>query len=107
MNQEIEEPILIGNLEDIDKNSVENFEHEELDYAIYHLDSGFFATQGLCTCEENALLSEGTIENEEIECSNCRETFSIVSGDSISNPEAESIKVYDIVIEKNKLFLNL
>ena len=41
MNQEIE-LIHIGEVEDIDKESVENFEHEEIDYAIYHLESGFF-----------------------------------------------------------------
>ena len=29
------EPILIGNVEDIDKDCVENFEHEEIDYAIF------------------------------------------------------------------------
>ena len=36
MIEEIE-LILIGELEDIDKDSVENFEHEEINYAIYHL----------------------------------------------------------------------
>ena len=40
MNEEIE-PIHIGEKEDIDINSVENFEHEEIDYAIFHLESGF------------------------------------------------------------------
>ena len=67
MIEEIE-PILIGELEDIEKDSVENFEHEEIDYAIYHLKIGFFATQGHCDCEEQAFFSEGTIEGEELEC---------------------------------------
>ena len=53
MIEEIE-PILIGELEDIEKESVENFEHEEIDYAIFHLESGFYATQGHCNCEEQA-----------------------------------------------------
>ena len=47
MNKEVE-PIPIGEVEDIDKGSVENFEHEEIDYAIFRLESGFFATQGQC-----------------------------------------------------------
>ena len=66
MNEE-NEPILIGESGDLDKDSVENFEHDEMNYAIYNLESGFFATQGHCYCEEQALLSEGTIEGEEIE----------------------------------------
>ena len=47
MNKEVE-PIHIGEVEDIDKGGGENFEHEEIDYAIFHLESGFFAIQGHC-----------------------------------------------------------
>ena len=101
------EPILIGEQEDIDKDCVENFEHEEIDYAIYHLESGFFATQGHCNCEEQALLSDGTIEGEELECASCGKTFSIVSGDPISDIEAGSLKIYDVTEENGKLYLNL
>ena len=99
--------ILIGELGDIDKDSVKNFEHEEIDYAIYHLESGFFATQGHCYCEEQALLSEGTIEGEDLECASCGKTFSIVSGDPISDLEAEPLKIYDVTEEDSKLYLNL
>ena len=106
MFEEIE-PILIGELEDIDKDSVENFEHQEIDYAIYHLESGIFATQGLCNCEEQAFLSEGSIEGEELECASCGETYSIVSGDPISDLEAEPLKIYDVTEEDSKLYLNL
>ena len=101
------EPILIGDLEDVDKDSVENFEHEEIDYAIYHLENGFFATQGHCNCEEQAFLSEGTIEGEELECASCGKTFSIVSGDSVSDLEADPLKIYDVTEEDGKLYLYL
>ena len=106
MNEEIE-PIHIGEKEDIDINSVENFEHEEIDYAIFRLKSGFYATQGHCNCEEQAYLSEGNIDNEELECASCGKIFSIVSGDSISDPESDSLEVYDVTQEDGKLFLNL
>ena len=101
------EPILIGELEDIDKNSVENFEHEEIDYAIYHLENDFFATQGHCNCEEQAFLNEGAIKGEELECASCGKTFSIVSGDPISDPEPGPLKIYDVTEEDGKLYLNL
>ena len=101
------EHILIGAIKDIDKDSVENFEHEEIDYAIYHLESGFFATQGHCNCEEQAFLSEGTVEGEELECASCGKTFSIVSGDPISDLEASPLKIYDVTEEDGKLYLNL
>ena len=101
------EPILIGNLEDIDKNSVENFEYEEIDYAIYRLKSGFFATQGHCDCEEQAFFSEGTIEGEELECASCSKIFNITSGEPVGNLEALPIKIYDVTEEDGKLYLNL
>lgn len=101
------EPILIGNVEDIDKDCVENFEHEEIDYAIYHLESGYFATQGHCNCEEQAFLSEGTIEDEELECASCGKTFSIVSGDPISDLDADPLKIYEVNEEDSKLYLNI
>ena len=106
MIEEIE-PILVGELIDIDKDSVENFEYEEIDYAIYHLESGIFATQGHCNCEQQAFFSEGTIEGEEIECASCGKIFSIVSGDPISDLEEGPLKIYDVTEEDGKLYLNL
>ena len=106
MNEE-NEPIHIGQIEDIDKDSVENFEHEEIDYAIYHLESGIFSTEGHCNCEEKAFLNEGTIKGEEVECASCGKTFSIVSGDPVSDPEAQPLKIYEITVEDGNLYLNL
>ena len=60
MNDELD-PIHIGETEDIEEGSVENFEHEEVDYAIFHLENGFFATQGHCVCEDQAFFSEGPL----------------------------------------------
>ena len=105
MNQEID-PIYIGEIEDIDMGSVENFEHEEIDYAIFHLESGFFATQGHCNCDDQPFLSEGNVEGEEVECASCSNIYSIVSGDPISNDEILPLKIYDIV-EEEGIFLNL
>jgi len=106
MNKEVE-PIHIGEVEDIDKGSVENFEHEEIDYAIFHLESGFFAIQGHCNCEDQAFLSEVSIEGEELECASCGNTYSIVSGDSISDDELLSLKIYDVSEEDGSIYLNL
>jgi len=106
MNTEIE-PIHIGEVEDIDLGSVENFEHEEIDYAIFHLESGFFATQGRCNCEEQAFISEATIEAEELECASCGNIYNIVSGDPINDPELDPLKIYDVSEEDKNIYLNI
>tara|TARA_B100000965_G_C19033552_1_gene516367 strand:- start:196 stop:516 length:321 start_codon:yes stop_codon:yes gene_type:complete len=106
MNIDIE-PVHIGEQNDIDVGSVENFEHEEIDYAIFRLESGFFATQGHCFCEDQAFLSESNVEGEELECASCGNTFSIVSGDPISDLEMPSLKIFDIYEEDGEIYLNL
>ncbi len=106
MNIEIE-PVHVGQEDDIDVGSVENFEHEEIDYAIFRLESGFFATQGHCNCEDQVFLSEANVEGEELECAGCGNTFSIVSGDPISDPELLALKTFDIYEEDGNIYLNL
>ena len=106
MKNEIE-AIHIGEVEDIDLGSVENFEHEDSDYAIFHIESGFFATQGHCNCEEQAYLSESTIEDEELECASCGNIYSIVSGDPINDPELNALKIYDVSEEEGRIYIHL
>ncbi len=106
MNNDVE-PILIGNVDDLEVGSVENFEYEDVNYAIFRLESGFFATQGNCNCDESASLSESNIEGEELECASCNNTYSIVSGDSTSNLDLPGLKIYDITEEDNQIFLNI
>ena len=106
MNTEID-PVHIGEEDDIDVGSVENFEHEEIDYAIFRLESGFFATQGHCNCEDQTFLSESSIEGEELECPSCENTYSIVSGDSINDTELAPLKIYDISEEDGEIYLNI
>ena len=72
-----------------------------------NLESGFLATQGHCNCEEQAFLNEATIEGEELECASCGRTFSIVSGDSISDTDADPLKTYDVTEEDGKIYLNI
>ncbi len=106
MNDEIE-PILVGEVDDIEIGSVENFEYDDANFAIFRLDSGFFSTQGNCNCEERAPLSEAEIEVEELECVSCGNTYSIVSGDCINQPELDGLKIYDISEEDGSIYLNL
>ena len=101
MNNE-SEPVLVGEVDDIEVGTVEDFEHEDINFAIYRLDTGFFCTQGNCNCEERAPLSEAEIDGEELECVSCGETYSIVSGDCISQPELDGLKIYYISEEENK-----
>tara|TARA_B100000886_G_scaffold164270_1_gene112021 strand:+ start:5333 stop:5653 length:321 start_codon:yes stop_codon:yes gene_type:complete len=106
MNDDFE-PLLIGEVEDIEIGTVENFEHDEINYAIFRIEAGFFATQGNCTCADRSLLSESSIEGEELECPSCGNTFSIVSGDPTSDLDQIPLKIFDIIEDKGSLYLNI
>ncbi len=106
MNEEIE-PILIGEVDDIEVGSVENFEFDDTNFAIYRLESGFFATQGNCSCAERPLLSEADVDGEELECPSCGNTFSIVSGDPISDLDQTPLRIFDVTEEDGRLYLNI
>ena len=106
MNTEVD-PVHSGQEDDIDVGSVENFEHEEIDYAIFRLESGFFALQGHCYCEDQTFISESSVEGEELECASCGNTFSIVSGDPISDLDLLPLRTFDIYEENGEIFLNL
>ena len=47
------------------------------------------------------------MEGEELECPSCGNTFSIVSGDPISDLDQNPLKIYDVTEEDGKLYLNI
>ena len=55
MNTEIE-PVHIGQEDDIEIGSVENFEHEEIDYAIFRLETGFLQLKVIALVQTRLLL---------------------------------------------------
>jgi len=42
-----------------------------------------------------------------LECASCGNSYSIVSGDSISDPAIPALKVYDVSVEEGGIYLNL
>mgnify|MGYP001159457461 FL=1 len=106
MNNEID-PILIGEVDDIEVGTVEDFEYEDSHFAIFRLETGFFSTQGNCNCDDRAPLSESEIEGEELECVSCGNSYSIVSGDCISQPELDGLRTFDVSEEEDSIYLNL
>ena len=57
----------VCNTSDVDFEDQYRFDHNDRTYCIYHLEDGFYATDGLCTHEDIHLV-DGLIDGEEIEC---------------------------------------
>jgi 3-phenylpropionate/trans-cinnamate dioxygenase ferredoxin subunit len=64
---------------DVGEEDVIQFEHDGKLYAVYHTPSGFYATDGLCTHEQEFLV-DGLVIGEIIECPRHQGRFHIPSG---------------------------
>ena len=67
----------VCNTSDVDFEDQYRFDHNDRTYCIYHLEDGFYATDGLCTHEDIHLV-DGLIDGEEIECPMHLGVFNII-----------------------------
>ncbi|NPC96999.1 bifunctional 3-phenylpropionate/cinnamic acid dioxygenase ferredoxin subunit [Nocardioides sp. zg-DK7169] len=66
--------------------------------AVYHLDGEFFATADTCSHADSSL-SEGYVEDGEVECVWHFAKFCIRTGAAKSLPATEPIRTYEVKVE--------
>jgi 3-phenylpropionate/trans-cinnamate dioxygenase ferredoxin component len=91
---------------DIDEEDVLQFEHNGKLYAVYHTTSGFYATDGLCTHEEE-MLADGFVIGEIIECPRHQGRFHIPSGKAKGAPVCIDLRTYPTKIEADLVHIGL
>ena len=74
--------------------------------ALFLLDGEVRATGNICT-HEYALLSDGFIENGEIECPLHQARFDIATGRALCAPAEKPIPVYQTKVENGEVFIEL
>ena len=92
----------VCNTSDVDFEDQYRFDHNGQTYCIYHLEDGFYATDGLCT-HEDVHLVDGLIDGEEIECPMHLGVFNIKTGKVVMDPPCEDLKTYKIKVEDEKI----
>tara|TARA_Y100001934_G_C12263521_1_gene731225 strand:- start:982 stop:1293 length:312 start_codon:yes stop_codon:yes gene_type:complete len=73
---------------------------------VYHLEDGFYAIDDICT-HGRALLSAGDIEGDRVVCAFHGGSFDIRSGAPVERPCVVPIKVYDVTVENELVFINI
>lgn len=94
------------NCSDIDEEDLIGWDYNGQTFAIYHIRSGFFCTDGLCTHEEQ-LLETGLVIGETIECPLHQGRFNIVSGKVISPPPCVDLNTYPTKVENGKVYVQV
>ena len=78
---------------ELGEEDVKQFDHAGGMYAIYRTPSGLYASDGLCT-HEYALLSDGLVLGDIIECPLHQGRFHIPSGKAKNPPVCIDLKTY-------------
>lgn len=87
----------------IDVTTVENFlsgtcrivATDEISIVVFNLDGCYYAVENRCTHEE-AKLSEGVLEGEEIICPLHGAHFSVVTGAALTAPAYENLRTFPV-----------
>lgn len=96
----------VCNVDEIAAEDVTQFEYGEKVYAIYHTPSGFHATDGLCT-HEDEFLADGLVLGEIIECPRHQGRFEIPTGKAKGAPVCVNLQTYPTRIEAQKVYIGI
>jgi len=94
-------------IEDVEPEDVIRFDHESHVYAIYRSPSGrFFATDGICT-HEHAILADGLVMNDVIECPKHNGRFKYETGEAVRIPPCVALRTYPVRVVGDRVYLEL
>jgi nitrite reductase/ring-hydroxylating ferredoxin subunit len=74
--------------------------------AIYRIDGGFYATEGICT-HAYARMAEGYVEGDLIECPYHGGAFEIRTGKAVAAPCTQDLKTYPLRIDGEAILVGI
>lgn len=77
-----------------------------LDIAVFNVQGRYFALADRCP-HGNASLSEGWLENGEIECPLHQARFEVATGHVLCGPARENARVFEVKVEAGAVFVAL
>ena len=92
--------------DDIDEEDLIRFDYGDQTFCIYNTPKGFYATDGMCTHEDEHL-EFGMVIDTLIECPLHQGRFDILTGEALSAPVCVDLKTYVVKVENGKIFINI
>ncbi|PSJ37806.1 non-heme iron oxygenase ferredoxin subunit [Zobellella taiwanensis] len=96
--------IKVASLAEVPEDDVIGVMARDRELALYNLDGEIFATDNICT-HGHARLSDGFVEDGEIECPLHQGKFCIKSGKAMCEPLTEDIRTYPTRVEGNEILI--
>tara|TARA_Y100001968_G_C19166032_1_gene623246 strand:+ start:505 stop:819 length:315 start_codon:yes stop_codon:yes gene_type:complete len=91
---------------DIDEEDLIAWEYNDCKIAIYNTEKGFFATDLMCTHEEESM-EDGMVIDCVIECPLHGGRFDICTGKALSAPVYEDLRVYPVKVEGDRICVQI
>lgn len=92
---------------DVAEGQAVPFEVNGLSLAVYHLADGkFYCTDNICT-HAFALLTDGWLEGNVIECPLHAGQFDVCTGKGLGAPIEEDLKTFAVKVEGGEVFVDL
>ncbi len=99
--------VRVAGTADVAEGQVMGFRVGKHDVAVYHLPGGEFrATDNICT-HEYAQMSDGWLEDGEIECPLHAAKFDVRTGKAMCAPAEKDLAVYELRVEGADLLVKL
>ena len=96
----------VGPAAELDEEDVMPFEFDGRGYAIYHTIDGFFASDGMCTHEEESL-ADGIVIDNVIECSLHQGRFDVRNGKALSAPVCVDLQTFPVQIHEGDIYIQI
>ena len=106
MSSEDKKWVEVGNIDQIEIDDLIRFDYQNKSYCIYHIEDGYYATDGICT-HEAVHLEDGLVMDGEIECPMHQGIFKIKTGEAISPPACVDLKTYPVKVDNGKIFIKI
>ncbi len=91
---------------DIDEEDLICWDYDGHVYAIYNTEKGFFASDGMCTHEQQSL-EDGLVIDCVIECPLHGGRFDICTGKALSAPVETDLETYPTKVENGRVYVNI
>ena len=92
--------------DEIEKEDVLGITIEGRSYAVYWIDKGYFASDGLCTHEQSPL-EDGFVSGDMIECAKHNARFHIPTGEAVRKPALTDLKTYPVIVEGDDIYIGI
>ncbi|BBR58958.1 MULTISPECIES: non-heme iron oxygenase ferredoxin subunit [unclassified Klebsiella] len=96
--------IFAAELADLPEDDVIGIAINGRDIALYRTDEGVFASDNQCS-HGNARLSDGFLEDGEIECPLHQGRFCIKTGKAMCSPLTKGVAIYPVQIDGEQVYL--